>query len=96
MRGALSHTTHLAGQCQDHPHGCGEHKGSSPTKKLDPGSSPRMRGTHHLQDGDPPRTRIIPADAGNTVEDDPRAGFQGDHPRGCGEHVGELEVAVDV
>ena len=51
---------------QDHPHGCGEHKGSSPTKKLDPGSSPRMRGANHLQDGDPPRTRIIPADAGST------------------------------
>ena len=47
-----------------------------------------MRGTHHLQDGDPPRTRIIPADAGNTIyglepEDD-----HTDHPRGCGEHGG--------
>ena len=55
-----------------------------------------MRGTQGVLSHQEAGPRIIPADAGNTVEDDPRAGFQGDHPHGCGEHVGELEVAVDV
>ena len=51
------------------------------------GSSPRMRGTLTRIASISPRTRIIPADAGNTA---PAALFwtgTGDHPRGCGEHA---------
>ena len=46
-----------------------------------------MRGAHHLQDGDPPRTRIIPADAGSTSPKILQEQLIGDHPRGCGEHA---------
>ena len=51
----------------DHPRGCGEH---SPFEKFVhpfPGSSPRMRGAHHLGAQPGLVHRIIPADAGSTL-----------------------------
>ena len=45
-----------------------------------------MRGARSLS-GFPHRgTRIIPADAGSTMEHTLDVGLVGDHPRGCGEH----------
>ena len=75
------------GRSQDHPRGCGEHKEMDFAAWNKGGSSPRMRGTLTRIASISPRTRIIPADAGNTA---PAALFwtgTGDHPRGCGEHA---------
>ena len=72
--------------CRDHPRGCGEHCHCASTSADEPGSSPRMRGTLHM---DVPNTsiwRIIPADAGNTSKPCGRRSRVRDHPRGCGEH----------
>ena len=71
---------------RDHPRGCGEHAPSRPLCPVIWGSSPRMRGAplrswhSHITD------RIIPADAGSTMEHTLDVGLVGDHPRGCGEH----------
>ena len=70
----------------DHPRVCGEHSLLKGQKEPGVGSSPRVRGTRdHIQ------TRavlfgIIPACAGNTDPADLRDGYNGDHPRVCGEH----------
>ena len=71
----------------DHPRGCGEHIDKVDTAHEDGGSSPRMRGTLLVYRGDPSGARIIPADAGNTLDADGLHVTQGDHPRGCGEHI---------
>ena len=44
----------------------------------------------HLNFGD----RIIPADAGSTIEYRPGFCFKRDHPRGCGEHMGYRLIRV--
>ena len=69
-----------------HPRACGEHVVVNPQPGPLPGSSPRLRGTHHLGlklfAGD----RFIPAPAGNTLaENEVRYGMTV-HPRACGEH----------
>ena len=60
------------------------------------GSSPRMRGAHNRQCLPQGSGRIIPADAGSTVED--RFGHEiiRDHPRGCGEHPGVSLLSLSV
>ena len=50
------------------------------------GSSPRMRGTHHQRHRKTRRPGIIPAYAGNTVDEVVCEAQQRDHPRVCGEH----------
>ena len=50
----------------DHPRGCGEHSSAPCVDFGSLGSSPRMRGTLTRILSTSPRTRIIPADAGNT------------------------------
>ena len=52
---------------EDHPRGCGEHPCYMYCVPGLKGSSPRMRGTHHLVIVDCMDDRIIPADAGNTI-----------------------------
>ena len=59
-------TDPMAGITQDHPRGCGEHKGMSRFISSVEGSSPRMRGTPVNWKAWEDCTRIIPADAGNT------------------------------
>ena len=56
-----------------------------------------MRGARSLS-GFPHRgTRIIPADAGSTMEHTLDVGLVGDHPRGCGEHfVTEDQVVASL
>ena len=58
------------------------------TKREREGSSPRMRGARLGLFGDGVRLRIIPADAGSTINTLERAAIIKDHPRGCGEHGG--------
>ncbi len=74
---------------RDHPRGCGEHPSSGRHRQSSMGSSPRMRGAHIssavMQDG----VGIIPADAGSTQAAAAGRGTDTDHPRGCGEHVGD-------
>ena len=58
------------------------------------GSSPRMRGAHHPEDGRICAWGIIPADAGSTAALARLSTLYRDHPRGCGEHVVAASVAV--
>ena len=53
---------------EDHPRGCGEHPLSSVVRLAEPGSSPRMRGAQPRSTYDIPKSRIIPADAGSTLQ----------------------------
>lgn len=50
------------------------------------GSSPRMRGAHHVRKRREARLGIIPAYAGSTSPRSAAAARCGDHPRVCGEH----------
>ena len=69
-----------------HPRTCGEHRSIGRGNRFQPGSSPRLRGTHAKSHRPPRHIRFIPAPAGNTVL------FLSDfilaqvHPRACGEH----------
>ena len=71
---------------RDHPRGCGEHKAKDSKAKAEQGSSPRMRGAPSHVFTRVSRRRIIPADAGSTLHQNPDDTLRGDHPRGCGEH----------
>ena len=61
----------------------------------DPGSSPRMRGAPMYELFFIVPVRIIPADAGSTVEPAARGKQPGDHPRGCGEHSRRIFKAFE-
>ena len=71
----------------DHPRGCGEHHVPRLGPSAGAGSSPRMRGARYHRWSLYQAGRIIPADAGSTVNMYPSRGLNGDHPRGCGEHA---------
>ena len=77
---------------EDHPRGCGEHYHNCFASLRHWGSSPRMRGTRpsFIHGAEP--TRIIPADAGNTPSLFRLLRLKRDHPRGCGEHLFNLEA----
>ena len=70
----------------DHPRGCGEHASLSQGSAPLAGSSPRMRGAPVSVGPRGYHTRIIPADAGSTVQKAVEIILIVDHPRGCGEH----------
>ena len=70
----------------DHPRGCGEHCDGGVAGAGAGGSSPRMRGTLWVQRQRHSKSRIIPADAGNTSPQSHTRDDGMDHPRGCGEH----------
>ena len=70
-----------------HPHVCGEHAARAPYVQEDPGSSPRMRGTHIGTPQQRGATRLIPTYAGNTPAGVPGGGACQAHPHVCGEHV---------
>ena len=79
---------------RDHPRVCGEHVSGRKYCSILLGSSPRMRGTlgghawRVLFEG------IIPAYAGNTSFMFNRLACRRDHPRVCGEHVGQVNDAA--
>ena len=52
---------------RDHPRVCGEHAAAFGTKEINPGSSPRMRGTPYIAGCERADGGIIPAYAGNTA-----------------------------
>ena len=71
---------------RDHPRVCGEHSLAAYTITLNPGSSPRVRGTPERRRRRKRRHGIIPACAGNTLYNAGASIISGDHPRVCGEH----------
>ena len=73
---------------RDHPRVCGEHCSASVVASLNPGSSPRVRGTLPAALGDYLPVGIIPACAGNTRRRLHSILSTRDHPRVCGEHLG--------
>ena len=82
---------------EDHPRGCGEHQIRSLNSMTSWGSSPRMRGAPSEELDDRAVVRIIPADAGSTVQKFPVRNLEPDHPRGCGEHgMGNGEERCDL
>ena len=66
----------------------GEHCATAFTMSNGSGSSPHARGTQPVEICFLPPPGIIPACAGNTVDQRPRARHMGDHPRMRGEHRG--------
>ena len=80
----------------DHPRVCGEHSSVVSMVRMEPGSSPRMRGTlaniytFSLGEG------IIPAYAGNTCVGRQFGQHFRDHPRVCGEHLANGLIGVMV
>ena len=71
----------------DHPRVCGEHFSVASHLRVNPGSSPRMRGTHAARRMPRHRPGIIPAYAGNTFVMSHDFSLLRDHPRVCGEHL---------
>ena len=71
---------------RDHPRVCGEHAAAFGTKEINPGSSPRMRGTPYIAGCERADGGIIPAYAGNPRGLRWRVVSHKDHPRVCGEH----------
>ena len=69
-----------------HPRVCGEHSDQAFSNSCGAGSSPRVRGTHHLADRIDEEIRFIPACAGNTGLRLSRQAISAVHPRVCGEH----------
>ena len=59
------------------------------------GSSPRMRGALPVQINVADCARIIPADAGSTQRHAPFSRNYWDHPRGCGEHKGNVRQSLE-
>ena len=80
----------------DHPRVCGEHMIPVLNTSPNPGSSPRMRGTHQYAPVHISTHGIIPAYAGNTMTQRTRQTSKADHPRVCGEHaaIGTLSWAI--
>ena len=73
---------------RDHPRGCGEHCWRTHWHCSALGSSPRMRGALRIAGRRRGVGGIIPADAGSTGFIMHFPAFPRDHPRGCGEHIG--------
>ena len=80
----------------DHPRACGEHHVVRAHEASSLGSSPRLRGTPAALYKPPPLIGIIPALAGNTSRFCACAICCWDHPRACGEHVGQKLFQVPV
>ena len=70
-----------------HPRGRGEHLADIIWGMLQPGSSPRTRGTRTITVTSKSKGRLIPADAGNTSRNMALSFLPPAHPRGRGEHM---------
>ena len=83
-----------AGLCakEDHPRRCREHSRVRMAIRSCCGSSPQMRGARRKPPRELLQSRIIPADAGSTVDKRGPDLTPGDHPRGCGEHIDMCHV----
>ena len=78
----------------DHPRACGEHSHVTLQSLKLVGSSPRMRRTRRWPCWRRYWLRIIPAHAGNTPPNRSQSTSPRDHPRACGEHVGQVDDAA--
>ena len=75
-----------------HPRACGENSSSLRAWRRARGSSPRVRGKHHLRPVKDASLRLIPARAGKTQGAVGAEGQGEAHPRACGENmVGPLK-----
>ena len=70
----------------DHPRMCGEHDCGLQSRWRCMGSSPHVRGAHHVRDLVGRVLGIIPACAGSTLDVVVQGKPGKDHPRMCGEH----------
>ena len=68
----------------DHPRACGANAQWSFGRRLQVGSSPRMRGKLGVTSESTAQQRIIPAHAGQTATTAKPCGIRSDHPRACG------------
>ena len=68
-----------------HPRACGEQRHPTAAGSRSSGSSPRLRGTERVQSVTSPRSRFIPAPAGNSARGPERIAQAAVHPRACGE-----------
>ncbi len=80
--GTLNHGANAG----DHPRACGAHAASGALSKINGGSSPRMRGSHHQWYPLAAVEGIIPAHAGLTYQTRRSQKRSRDHPRACGAH----------
>ena len=76
-----------------HPHVCGEHVPLQERRVSDPGSSPRMRGTHGDGETFSDEKGLIPTYAGNTSVPVSRRCMTRAHPHLCGEHAETAKTA---
>ena len=71
---------------------CGEHERDTSFMNEMVGSSPHVRGAHHLHSPNIRDFGIIPACAGSTMSTANGAAMRWDHPRMCGEHLESLNL----
>ncbi len=78
---------------RDHPRTCGEHVNRQflPVRLL--GSPPHMRGTRRIYNYRDAGAGITPAHAGNTHTIAVWGAVSRDHPRTCGEHMTDEQLA---
>ena len=77
-----------------HPRACGEHAVGGKMNSTGDGSSPRVRGTHHVQRRHSEHVGSSPARAGNTLLLRFPTPQPPVHPRACGEHHSSPVLAV--
>ena len=76
----------------DHPRMRGEHRGRHCNHLRNTGSSPHARGTLAVPEFTTLACGIIPACAGNTLQNDIQNTWNRDHPRMRGEHLTDNEA----
>ena len=81
----LSRKCHWQGR--DHPRACGAHYNGLRVGEVVGGSSPRMRGSHDIENATHNMWGIIPAHAGLTGPLQGCGRIHRDHPRACGAHL---------
>ena len=72
---------------RDHPRVCGEYSAHCEKVPHHGGSPPRVRGILTKRHNGPLSSGITPACAGNTYVRFAKVGYEGDHPRVCGEYL---------
>ena len=77
----------------DHPRACGEQYSNLNGDKNGGGSSPRVRGAVGRRGRVREHLGIIPARAGSSTDVAASTTYYQDHPRACGEQVGEHVAA---
>ena len=80
---------------KNYPRRCGENSESVAAASSGFGSSPRVRGTLKTALRELAGVGLIPAGAGNMRSGTPVPTARRAHPRGCGEHIGFLNIYPD-